>query len=123
MAFLQGNISFTVYTDSAQTEFPTQLVPQLDIDFEDNAVTQAQASTITLAASGTQTINLNGISGLKRMYLYSDTNDLLVNMNGLGNITYKAQEPGYMPLELTSLAITNSSSSAATNVTVVLIAS
>lgn len=121
MPFLNVTLDIEIYTDSAQTEFPQELVPHIVKEFEDTAVTQIQATTVSIAANGSQTINLNGLTSVKRFYLFSDTTALNVNMNGLGNITYQAQEAGYCPLNITSLVLGNASSTTATTATVILI--
>lgn len=121
MAFLTGTITVQVYSDTQQTEFPKELIPQISKDFQDLTITGAQVSQIPLAASGTVTVNFNSIGTIKRWYLLSDTTDLSVNMNGLGNVTYEAGIPGFTPIQLSSLVLTNSSSSLATTAFLVLI--
>lgn len=122
MAFLTGTIAFKAYTDSAQTEFPQELVSDLSKDFANSALTGVESSTFSIAALGTQTINFNSVSSVKRFYIYSNTADITVNMNSLGNITCKAGIPGLVPFTVTTLIIGNSSASLATTVTVILFA-
>ena len=121
MGFLTGNVSVLVYKDSAQTEFPQQKIVDIDQAMTDDSVAEAQVLYIALAASGAQTVNLNGVSSVEKLFIYSDTTDLNVNINGLGDIPYKAGTPGIMPLSVSSLVITNASSSLATTATVALI--
>lgn len=121
MAFLNGSIELRLYADSSQTEFPKELIPHIDKEFSDTTVTGAEVVYIPLAASGSQTVNFNSVGTVKRFYLYSNTTDLSVNMNGLGTVTYEAQIPGFMPIQLSSLVLTNSSSTTATTAVLVLI--
>lgn len=121
MAFLTGKVKVKIYTDSAETEFPKELILDFDKDFEDVTVDEVETVRISLAASGSQAINVNGVGTIQKVLIYSDTTDLTVAFNGLSAITYKAGVPGMMPLELTSLTVTNASGSSATNVLVVLI--
>lgn len=124
MSFLSGTIEFRVYTDSAQTEFPTELVPSISKEFSNDSITEIQATSFVLAASGSQAINFNGVGTVKRFYLYSDAADLTLTINGgVTTYTYTAGEPGYVPIQLSSLTIANASSSSSTNVTLVMIAS
>lgn len=120
MAFLTGNIELQIYTDSQQTEFPSELIPSISKTFEDTSVTGVQPLVFSLAASGTQAINLNGLA-VSRVYLHSASTALNVNFNGLGTVSYEAGIPGFMPITVTSLSVTNSSSSTATTVTVILV--
>lgn len=121
MAFLEGTIELKLYTDSEQTESPQELIPSYNKVFQNVSVDSAQTTYISLPASGSQTINLNGTSNIQGVALYSSTSDISVNINTLGNITLKAQSPGYMPFVVTSISITNQSSTEATNVLIVLI--
>jgi hypothetical protein len=122
MAYLTGTIEFKVYTDSAQTEFPQELVPSIKKEFSDNSISEVQATTISLPASGSQAINLNGVATVKRWYLYTDASSLTLTINGSATtFTYNPGIPGFIPMTLTSLSITNDSASAATNVTLVLV--
>lgn len=121
MAFLQGTISLEVYSDVQQTEFPKELIPQIAKDFQDLTITGAQVSQIPLAASGSVTVNFNSIGTVKRWYLYSDTTDLNVNMNGLGDVTYETGIPGFVPIQLSSLVLTNASATTATTAFLVLV--
>lgn len=124
MAFLTGSISLQVYTDTAQTNFPTQYALNETMTWTSSSVLSAQNTVVVLAGSGSQTINLNGLtSTVKRISVFSDTSNINVNINGLGNILFQSGEPSYMPATITSLVITNSSSSVATTVTVALIGS
>jgi len=120
-AILEGSIELKVYTDSQQTEFPQELIPNITKSFQNLAVDSAQITYISLSASGSQAITLNGTSNLQYMYLYSDTSDLSLAINGGAAITYKAAIPGFMPLVVTSLTITNASASVATNVAIAII--
>jgi hypothetical protein len=123
LAFLTGTIQFKAYIDSAETEFPQELVSDIKKEFENDAITEVQSTTISLAAGGSQSITLNGVSPVKRWYLYSSSTALTIDVNGLGNMTFQAGEPGYIPITLTSLSITNASGTTATTVTLILIAS
>lgn len=124
MAFLNGLISFRVYSDSSETEFPQELIPSISKEFENSEITEIQATTVVLAAAGSQTISFNSVGTVKRWYLYSSAADLTLNVNGLGSsITYQSMEPGYIPMTLSSLVITNASASVSTTVTLVMIAS
>jgi hypothetical protein len=121
MAFLEGKLKLKIYTDSTQTEFPTFNLPQVDEDFINDTVTGIQPLYLNLAASGTQAINFNGLTGITQFYIKSDAADITLAMNGLSPVTVKYGVPGYVPIALTSLSITNSSASVATNVTLILI--
>lgn len=121
MPFLTGSIEIEVYTDSAQTAFPLELVPHIKKTLASSTITKVQTTVVSLAASGSQTISFNGVAAPTRFYIYSNVASVLVNMNGLGNITLMAAEPGYIPFAVTSMVLTNNSSSDATTVTVVLI--
>lgn len=121
MAYLTGSITLKLYTDSAQTEFPQELIPSMLKSFQNTSVDSAQTTFISLAASGSQAINLNGTSNIQGMYVYSDSQDVTLAINGLSAITYKAGQAGFMPMVVTSLTVANSSSTTATNVTVILI--
>lgn len=122
MAYVTGTISIEAYTDTADTVFPQLQLPNLTQTFKDSTVSGIQPLFINIAASGSQTINLNGVGTPTKLYFYSDTTDCNLNFNGLGNILFKAQVPGFIPAQISSLVVTNSSSSVATNVTLVLIA-
>jgi hypothetical protein len=121
VAFLTGQLIFKVYTDSAQTDFPQELFPGITKSFSDTTVTGLESLYESLAASGSVTINLNSLSNITGVYLYSDSTDINVAINGGSAITYKASIPGYMPLVITSLTLTNSSSTTATNISLVLV--
>jgi hypothetical protein len=121
MAFLVGSMSIEVYTDPAQTNFPQQIIMNQAPTWTDNNVSQVQTSTIVLAASGSQVINLNGITGITGFYIYSSATAINVNLNGLGNIQYQFGVPGYVPASVTAMTITNTSSSVPTTVTISLI--
>ncbi len=124
MAFLVGSMSIQVYTDAAQTNFPTLFSINEGPSWTNSAILSVQTTTIALAGAGTQTINLNGLTAsVKRMYLFSDAQNINVNINGLGNILFQAGDPCYMPATVTSLVITNANATLATNVTVSLIGS
>lgn len=120
--YISGKIELQAYTDSAQTEFPKELVPSIEKEFANTAATEIQCTTLTLAGAASQAISLNGVGSITKIYLYSDATDLNVNINGLGNILYSAQVPGLMPLSVTSLTITNAHATTSTTVTLVLIA-
>ena len=121
MAFLTGSITLKLYTDSAQTEFPQELIPSMLKSFQNTSVDSAQTTFISIAASGSQAITLNGTSNIQGLYVYSDVADITLALNGLAAITYKAGQAGFMPMVVTSLTVANSSASAATNVTIILI--
>lgn len=96
-------------------------MPNIVKSFENLAVDSAQTTYISLAASGSQTITLNGTSNIQAIYLLSDAADVSVNMNSLGNITLKQGIPSFAGFVVTSLSLVNQSASVATNVTVILI--
>jgi hypothetical protein len=121
MAYLVGSMNIQVYTDSSQTNFPQQVVLNETPSWNDNSVTGVQPTIISLAASGSQTINLNGLTGVTGFYIYSSTANVNVNLNSLGNVLYKYGVPGFVPATVTSMVITNTSSTMATTVTVALI--
>ena len=119
--FLSGNLEIQIYNDSAQTDFPSVLVPKIKREWSDSSTAEAQLVVVSLAASGSQAISMNGLDTVTRMYLYSTAADINVNMNGLGNIQMKYGEPCYAPLSISSLTITNTSGSVATTVEVLFI--
>lgn len=119
--YLSGKVEVQIYNDSAQTDFPSVLVPKITREFSDNSSAEAQLTVISLAASGSQTIQLNGVDTVTRMYLYSSSADIQVNINSLGNINMKYGEPCFAPFTVSSLTITNTSSTVATTVEVLLI--
>ena len=121
MAFLEGEIKLNLYADSAQTEFPQQLIPSYAKTWMSTSVDEAQTNYINLAASGTQAFTLNGVGDVQGIMIYSDAADLTITINGGTAMTYKAAVPGFMPLVVTSLSITNASASVATNVLVQII--
>lgn len=120
MAFLTGKIELLVYTDEAQTEFPMEKIPNISKEFEGLDIDGVMPFVTSLAASGTQTLNFNGLS-VKKIYIHSNLQNISVNINGLGAITYEAEIPGFMPLAVSSLVITNLSSTDPTTVTVIAI--
>lgn len=119
--FLSGTLELQIYNDASQTDFPTVLVPQIKRTFSDNSSAEAQLTIINLAALGAQAITLNGVDTVTRMYLYSSSADVSVNINALGNINMKYGEPCFAPFTVTSLTITNTSASVATTVEILLI--
>lgn len=121
MAFLVGKLDLKVYSDVSETEFPKELVPQITKEFEDLTISGVQVSSFSLAAAATQAINTNGIGTVKRFYLYSSVSDLSISINGLAALTYEAGIPGFAPITVSSLSITNSSASIATVVSLVLV--
>ncbi len=123
MAFLAVNVSLQAYIDSNQTEFPEQLISNISQDFEDSAVTQMQSTTIVLAGGASQVITLNGVATVKRWYIFSSATDLTLAINGAAAMTCQASEPGYVPITLSSLTITNADPSVSTTVTFIPIAS
>lgn len=123
MPFLTASIELTAYTDDNQTEFPQELVPSISKEFSSSSITELQSTTVVLAASGSQTISFNGVGTVKRWYLFSSAADVTLAINGGAALTYQGQEPGYVPLTLSSLVITNASASVSTTVTLVMIAS
>lgn len=123
MAFLVGSMDIQVYTDSAQTDFPTKFSLKEQPAFSDSSITQVQTTTFTLAALAANTINFNNVGTVKRFFVYSDTTNVTVNMNGLGALTCIAGDAGWVPFQITSMVVTNSSSTLATTVTVSLVAS
>jgi hypothetical protein len=114
--FITGKLELDFYNDSADTEFPEVNVPSVIREFKSTTAAEVQTTVISLAASGSQTINLNGLDAVTGLYLYSASADLLVNINGLGNLTLKYGRPAYIPVSVTSLVLTNSSASLATTV-------
>jgi hypothetical protein len=119
--YLEGKIEFLVYRDTAQTEFPQKKVTELSEIFNSTSVDESQVLDISLAALGSQTINFNGVGTTNYIYIYSDTTDINVNFNALGNILFKAQIPSHLGIEATSCVITNSSASTATNVYIAMV--
>lgn len=121
MAFLTGKVKLLAYKDSAETEFPKQKIVDEDFDFEDLTVTAAQPCYVALAALGSVTISFTGLGTVNTAYIISDSQNITVNLNGLGNLTLRAGIPCLIPATLTSMVVTNASASTATNVEVVLI--
>lgn len=122
MGYLVGLIDFKVYSDSAQTEYPKELIPHIEKEFSASTASEVLVASVSLAASGSQTVNFNGLDSCKYFYLYSDTSNLTLTPNGSATtFTYTAQVPGFVPIQLTSLVIENASASNATTVTLVLI--
>lgn len=119
--FLSGTLELQLYNDAAQTDFPSVLVPKIKREWSDTSSAEAQLTVISIAASGSQAITVNGLDTITRMYLYSSAADIQVNINSLGNITMKYGEPCIAPFTVTSLTITNTSSTVATTVEVLLI--
>lgn len=123
MSFLTGSLNLDVYTDTAQTEFPNENLVKIFKEFSSSVITEAQITSISLAASGSQAISFNGVGTVKRFYLYSDAAALTLTINGSATtFTYEAGMPGYIPIQLSSLTIVNASSSVATTVTLAMIA-
>lgn len=123
MAFLEANITLKVYTDSEQTEFPEELVTDISKSYINSDVTELQSTTIVLAGAGSQAITLNGVATVKRWYILSSITALSLVINGATAVTLQAAEPGYIPITLTSLTITNADPSVSTTVTFIPIAS
>lgn len=119
--YLLGRLKLLAYRDSTQTEFPTQKVVDMDEEFSNTSVDETIQLYINLAASGSQVINLDGVSSPQGIYVYSDTSNLSLDFDSLGNITYTAQKPGYFPIQFSSLTVTNASASAATNVQIIIV--
>lgn len=119
--FLEGKIELLVYRDAAQTEFPVKKVVDVSESFVNNSADEAQSTSISLAASGSQVLNFNTVGTTNYVYIYSDTADINVNINGLGNILFKAQIPSLIGAEITSLTVINSSALVATTVSVSLV--
>lgn len=122
MAFINGTIQLQAYLDSAQTVFPQLSLPNFNATWNNSSVTSIEPLYFNLAASGSKTINFNGLTGITEFYLYSDATALTIALNGGSAISYKAATPGYIPLAATSMVIVNASGTTATNVTLVLIA-
>lgn len=120
--YLTGKIDLKAYTDSTQTAFPKELIPSIEKEFSDEAVTSVQVLNASIPANTTQAINMNTVTPTSKVYVYSDLSDVTLAMNGGGAILYKKGSPGIMPLELTSLTVANVSQTIATNVTIILIA-
>lgn len=121
MAFVNGSVKLKLYNDAQETEFPKDILLDVDRSFSDITVDESQVIRIVLAASGSQAINFNGVGAVEKVYIYSDSEDISVNFNALGAITYKTGVPGLMPLSISSLTIINLSSTTPTNVVVGLI--
>lgn len=121
MAFLNGQLDLQIYTDAAQTEFPQISIPEISMPWTNSSVTGIQPLYFNLAASGTQAVTFNGLTGVTQFYLYSDAANLTLTINGTAGFTYTYGLPGFIPVTLTSLSITNASSTVATNVTLILI--
>lgn len=121
MAFLTGTITVQVYSDTQQTEFPQELIPQITKNFQDLTITGAQVSQIPLAATDSISINFNNIGTVKRWYLFSDVADLNVSINGAADVVYEAGIPGFVPIALTSLDLENPSLTLDTTAYLVLI--
>lgn len=122
MAYLTGTISLNVYTDTTQTEFPQENLAQITKSFQSVVVTGASSPLFALAALGSQAVDLNGAGTVTGAYICSSATDINVNINGLGNILFHSGVPAYLPATITSMTITNASSTTATYVTVMLIA-
>lgn len=124
MAFMTGSMNIQIYTDAAQTNFPQLFSFYEQPTWTNSAILSVQTTTINIAGAANQTINLNGLTAsVKRMFLFSDAQNINVNINGLGNILFQAGDPCYMPATITSLVIANAHATLATNVTVALIGS
>lgn len=121
MAFCKGKLTLNYYNDSSDTEFPQVNVPLIDREFKAEDTQGVQTTVVSIAASASQTINLNGLTTAVGIYLFSSAADINVNMNGLGNILFAYNRPCYFPATITSLVITNTSATLATTVEVVLI--
>lgn len=119
--FLSGTLNLQIYSDSAQTVYPQLSQPNLNVTFTNSAVTGKEELYFSLAASASQTINFNSLSGVTQWYINSDAANLSLQINGASAMTYTFGIPGYIPLTLTSLIVTNASSSVATNVHLILI--
>lgn len=121
MGYLVGSLSLQVYSDTNQTNFPQQVVLNETPSWSSSAITGCQPTIVSIAASGSQTISFNGLSGVTGFYFYSSATAVNVNMNGLGNIQFAAATPGFIPATVTSMVLANTSSTTATTVTVALI--
>jgi hypothetical protein len=121
--FLNGKITLNVYSDASQTAFPLENIPLLTKEFTNSALVGVQPTVFALAGAATQTISLNGVGTVKRLYVYSDAQNINVNINSLGNILFQAGEPAYLPATVTTLIITNAHATISTNVTVILLGS
>jgi len=121
MPYMTGKVELTIYNDAAQTDFPLVNVPSISRTFSDTDVAEVQTTVITLAASGSQAITFNGLDSVTKWALFSSTSDLTLTINGTAGFTYKAGIPGWIPITLTSLTITNASSSVATTVELVMV--
>ena len=120
MAFLVGKVELQVYTDSAQTANPRELVPNIQKDFTSTAITGVMELTLTLASGASQVVNLNGLTSVDGLYLYSSATDVGVAINGLAEITFRSQKPSIANIGLTSLTVTNHSVTTDTVVSLVL---
>ncbi len=119
--YLSGKVEVQIYNDAAQTDYPSILVPKISREFSDTSTAEAQLVVVSLAASASQAITLNGLDTVTRVYMYSSSADINVNMNALGNIQMKYGEPCYAPFSISSLTVTNTSGSVATTVEILLI--
>ena len=121
MGFFKGKLELDFYNDSADTEFPEVNVPSIKRSFKASSAAEVQTTVISLAASGTQAISLNGLDSIDGLYIYSVSTAITVDINGLGNITLAVGRPSVLFGTITSLSITNTSASTATTVEVMLV--
>ena len=119
--FLTGKITLNAYTDSAETASPLENLPLITKEFTADDLVGAQPTVLSLAAGASQVISLNGIGAVKGLYLFSDGEDVNVNMNALGNLLFSSGYPAFLPATITTLTITNASATTATNVTLTLL--
>ena len=120
MGFLTGTVEVNFYNDSTDTEFPLVNVPNIRRTFKSSDALEVQTTVVSLAASGSQVISLNGLDTVNCLYLFSTAADILVNINALGNISMAFNRPAIMPASITSLTITNASATDATTVEILL---
>lgn len=119
--FLNGSLSLQIYADTSQTVFPQLNQPNLAIDWTNSSVAGSEQLYFNLDALGSQTINLNNLTGVTQWFINSDATPLNLTINGTAGFVCSAAIPGYIPIALTSLIIANSSASIATNVNLILI--
>lgn len=113
-------ISLVAYSDANETAFPSQKLIDFQKEVDNTALTGLESTTIALPASGSQSLNLNGIGSVTGALVYTDASDCTLTLNG-NAFTLKAGTPGLLPLVITSVAVTNLSSLIATNVTIMLL--
>ena len=118
--FLTGKIQLIAYNDSQQTEFPQEKVLDMAKELSANDLTNAETLVVPLVGAGSHVVNFNSISPVKRWFIYSNATEVTVALNGGSSLNLLVNEPGYMPLAITSMTLTNTDPDTDTTVTVVL---